>query len=171
MKTIEIKLYKFNELPEEVQEKAIEKYFDINVDYDWWDFTYEDAENIGLKINGFDLDRGNYCNGEFILSTSEVAQNVLKEHGGNCDTYKTAENFLDEFNPVFTEYLDESSDNYESAESEDKMIYLETEFLNSLLEDYRIILRNEYSYLTSEKAIKETLIVNDYDFTENGEIY
>lgn len=29
----------------------------------------------------------------------------------------------------------------------------------------------EYEYLTSEEAIKETLICNEYDFTEDGRIY
>lgn len=32
-------------------------------------------------------------------------------------------------------------------------------------------LENEYEYLTSEEAIKETLIMNEYDFTENGSNY
>jgi hypothetical protein len=33
------------------------------------------------------------------------------------------------------------------------------------------MLRHEYEYLTSEEAIKETLIINEYDFTIDGKIY
>jgi hypothetical protein len=48
---------------------------------------------------------------------------------------------------------------------------IEAEFLNDILEDYSIILQNECDYLTSEESIKETLISNEYDFTEEGKIY
>jgi len=163
MKTIEIQLFKFSELSEDAQKKAIEKLSDINVDYDWWEVIYEDAENIGLKITEFDLYRMS-IDGNFNLSAAEVAQNILNEHGEMCETYKTAENFLNEFNPVFAEYM-------ETEEGEDKLIDLESDFLNSLLEDYRIMLQKDFDYLTSEEAIIETIEANDYDFTANGELY
>jgi myo-inositol catabolism protein IolC len=38
MEIKEVKVYKFNELDEKAKEKAIERYSDINVDYDWWEF-------------------------------------------------------------------------------------------------------------------------------------
>lgn len=171
MKTIEIEIYEFSELSEDAKENAIEKLYDINVDYEWWQFAYDDAENIGLKITGFDLGRGWYCNGEFILSACEIAQNILNEHGENCETYKTANNFMKLWQLVFNEYMDENSKLYESAESENDLQYLESEFLNDLLSDYLIMLDNEYEYLTSEKAIIETIKANEYQFTVNGEIY
>ena len=96
MKTIQINLYKFDELTEEAQRAALDKYSDINVDYDWWDSIYEDAKRIGLQITEFDLDRSRYAGGEFIEPTAEVAQNILKEHGENCRTYKTALCFLEQ---------------------------------------------------------------------------
>ena len=37
---------------EEVKEKAIEKNWDINVDYVWWDCTYDDAKTI-FELIGF----------------------------------------------------------------------------------------------------------------------
>ena len=171
MKTIEIKLYEFSELSEDAKQKAIENLYDCNVNYDWWDVMYEDAENIGLKINSFDLDRNRHAKGEFLLSAAEVAQNILNEHGEMCETYKTAENFLSDFNPLFADYLDEASENYESSELENQMLELETEFLNSLLQDYSILLQNEYDYQCSEEAIIETIEANGYHFKANGEIY
>jgi len=163
-------LYKFEELTEEQKENAIEKLSDINVDFDWWQFIYEDAERIGLKITGFDIDRGSYCKGSFILSASEVAQNIFNEHGEKCETYKTAMSFMEEWQPVFNDYMDESSPNYESGKSEDKLMELEDEFLKSLLEDYRIMLSHEYDYQTSKEAIIETIKANDYEFDENGNL-
>ena len=29
----------------EINQELVEKYRDINVDHDWWDFTYEDFKN------------------------------------------------------------------------------------------------------------------------------
>lgn len=171
MKTKTINIYSFSELSEEAKQKAIEKFYDINVNYDWWEPTYEDAKNIGLKINSFDLERNRHAKGEFIWSACEVAANILKEHGETCETYKTAENFLKEWQPIFDEYMNEESENYLSWESEDKLQELESEFLESLLEDYSIMLQNELEYLTSEKAIIETIELNEYEFTEDGIIF
>ena len=70
MKTHTINTYSFNELSEEAQQKAIENLSDINVNFDWWNFTYEDAKNIGLKITSFDLDRRRHAKGQFLLSAN-----------------------------------------------------------------------------------------------------
>ena len=171
MKTVEVTIYKFNELSEEAKQKALNTLYDINVDYDWWCFTFDDAETIGLKITGFDLDRNRHATGEFINSAAEVAADIFKNHGEQCETYKTATSFMEEWQPVFNDYMDETSEHYESAESEDKLLELEEDFLNSLLEDYSIILQNESEHLMSEKAIIESIQANDYDFTEDGDLF
>jgi len=171
MKTIEVKVYQFSELDEQAKQKAIEKLAYINVEFDWWDGIYDDAKTIGLKITGFDIDRGSYCNGEFLYSAAEVAQDILNNHGEPCETYKTAQNFLEKHNPIFAAYLDETSEKYETRETEDELQEIEDEFLKSLLEDYRIILSNEYDYLTSKKAIIETIEANKVDFLESGKRY
>ena len=36
MRKIEVMLYEFRELNESAKEKAIERFRDFNVDYDWW---------------------------------------------------------------------------------------------------------------------------------------
>jgi hypothetical protein len=170
MKTKTINLYSFDELNPEIQQKVIEKLYDINVSYEWWGSTYEDAKIIGLKITGFNLDRGSYCNGELTLSVTEACADILKNHGENSDTYKLAENFLNEYTPIFANYMDETHKDYESRECESKMLDLENEFLNNLCECYLSILRNEYEYLTSKEVIIESIEANDYTFRDNGEI-
>ena len=165
MRIIETKVYKFDELPEDIKEKAIENLYDINVDYEWWQFIYEDAEQIGLEITEFDIDRASYCKGKFTLSAEEVAANIIKDHGKDCETFKTASSYLKEHDPIFSEYF-----NTEDSKLEDKLLELEDEFLKSLCEDYRIILSNEYEYLTSKEAIIETIKCNNYEFTEYGEL-
>lgn len=175
MKTIEINLYKFDELSEESKQHAIEKLWDINVDYGWWNWTYEDAKNIGLKITGFDIDRGNYCEGEIITSHTELAECILKNHGEQCETYQTAQNFLNERDNLVYKYSDKINCEVVTEENEydfdQECDCLEDEFLKNILEDYRVMLSDEYDFLTKEDAIIETIKSNDYDFTEDGNIY
>jgi hypothetical protein len=54
MKTIELKLYKFDELSEEVQAKVIEKNRDINVHDDWHEFTTEEWITEEIPSRGFE---------------------------------------------------------------------------------------------------------------------
>jgi len=170
MKTHTINTYSFNELSEKAQQTAIEKLYDINVDYNWWESMYEDAENIGLKITSFDIERRD-IEGEFNISAPEVVTNILKEHDETCETYKTAEQFIKIWQPVFNDYMNEESTNYESQESEGHLQELEEEFLNDLLEDYLILLQHEEEYLTSKEAIIETIEASEYEFTADGEIF
>jgi len=159
MKTIEIILYKFDELSEAAQQNAINKLSDINVDYDWWESTYQDAQSIGLKITSFDLDRNRHADGHFLKSSLEVAELIKENHGESCNTYSLADGFLAAY------------DNILNDEENQDLDEVENEFLKELLEEYSIILQNESEYLQSDDAIKETILANDYDFTENGKLY
>jgi hypothetical protein len=58
MKTIQLNLYEFAELKEAAKEKAIEADRYINVDYDWWEFIYDDFISI-CKTIGITIDRKN----------------------------------------------------------------------------------------------------------------
>ena len=165
--TITRNLYKFKELSDDAKDKAIEKLWDINVDYDWWQWTYDDAEEIGLELTGFDLDRRSYCKGAFIDTAEHTAKKIIKNHGDTCETYKDAQNYLSDLEIAIAKNLEENAD---CEYPED---YLDTEeidndFLKELLEDYRIILQKEYDYLTSREAIIETIEANEYEFDEDG---
>ena len=164
MKTIQVNLYQFSELSENAKEKAISKLSDINIDFDWWSYLYEDAERIGLKIKEFDLDRNRYCKGEFIDTAMETANKIILEHGENCETYKTAKMFLSDLNGLTSKFEDIQDC------PEDEIEDCENEFLKSLCEDYSIMLQNECEYLQSSEAIIETIEANEYDFDENGNL-
>lgn len=171
MKTVSVTVYTFSELSEQAKQKALNNFADINVCYDWWIATYEDAAQIGLKITSFDLDRNRNAKGHFTISAAEVAANIFSNHGHECETYKTAERFMEYWQPVFNDYMNEESENYESGELEDTLSDLENDFLNSLLEDYSIMLQEDSEYLQSEAAIIETIEANDYQFTADGKLF
>jgi hypothetical protein len=164
MKTKTINLYQFSELSDEAKEKAIEKFWDINVDYNWWDMTYEDAKNVNFNILEFDLDRRCFVKGEFVISAPDTAELIKVSHGNECETFDTAKEFLTNLNE-----LTSKSKNIEDV-NEDDIEELENDFLQSLCEDYRIILTKEYEYLTSEEAIIGTIEANEYDFDEDGNL-
>ena len=165
------KVYRFEELSEEAQQKVLEKLCDVNVDYPWWDCVYADAETAGVKIEEFDLDRGSYCRGRFLYDEWEVAANIIREHGKDCETYKDAYEFVWAF-AIEEDAARNGLSNEDVADFElDDCDDLLDEFRQTIFEDYRSILQTEYDYLTSEEAIRETIDANDYEFTEDGRIY
>jgi hypothetical protein len=164
------KVYEFKELSEEVREKAIDKLWDINVEYsEWWDGVYDDAENIGLKIESFDLDYHS-ISGKFMASADDTYKSIMIYHGKDCETYITAQIYREELaKEVELNFIrnreEDCPEDFLDTEEVDK------EFLHMLLQDYLIILKKEYEYRTSEEAIKETIEANEYEFTEDGELY
>jgi len=105
MRTITTTAYSFDELSEASKQKAIEKLSTINVDFEWWESTYEDAKHVGLEINGFDLNML-YCQGLFIESASDCAFKIMSEHGDTCNTYGTARAFLSEYDKLVEKHSD-----------------------------------------------------------------
>lgn len=162
---IEKTVYKFEELSEKAQQKALDKIFEFHLNYAWWDRVYEDAENVGVKIKAFDIDRGNYIKGE-ITYPETVANNVLKEHGKTCETYKVAESYLKARKDFIEKNQDE--DGEISREAEYSLEDMDKEFKREILEQYLSMLKKEYEYLTSKEAILETIEANQYEFDENG---
>ncbi|MFA5153237.1 MAG: hypothetical protein WC554_11800 [Clostridia bacterium] len=153
-------LYKFNELSEDAQDEAIEELSDINLDYEWWTGVYEDADQVGIKITGFDTGRGNMIHGDLTQSAEDVATSIIKTHGESCDTYKTATNYLTELENIVANTPDDDPD------TED----IDTEFTRAILEDYLSMLRQNYEYRGSRKSIIETIEANDYEFTADGKL-
>jgi hypothetical protein len=81
MKTIEIKVYKFDELDKQTKEKVIENYRFINVeDTFWYDWIKEDFNRLGLEIKEFDLGRRNYVK-IYIENFEDTSNYIIKEFG------------------------------------------------------------------------------------------
>ena len=169
-KTITITLYSFKELSEEAQQKAIENLYDLNVNYE----TYEDAERIGLKLTSFDLDRNRHAKGKILVDHLEMAELIFKEHGKDCDTYKTATEFIKARTALVAKYSDGKQldivDEDKEYDFDQECDELENDFLNSIIEDYSMMLQNEYEYQTSEEAIIESIEANEYTFTKDGKL-
>ena len=162
--TTTIEAFTFEELSEEARQHAIEKLYDLNVSFDWWQFIYEDAENAGIKINGFDIDRGSYCTIEFVESAEYSAQYIVSNHGEKCDTFECASAYLKDRDRTI------EGDFEDLYELDYLLDYLDDAFMKLLSECYLQLLRQEYEYLTSEEAIIETIKANEYEFTKEGNL-
>lgn len=196
MRTIEIKLYKFNELSEEAKKNAIEKLHDINVNSSFWhecivDMFKEDTQKFEVEkvyFSGF-WSQGDGAMFEYSgisqelfeeaidsLKIDNYKKNAMKKAGifsvkgkqQGCYYHEKSCNHIMYFenNDVLHENIDSLFYEFHSELEdfiEDKYIELARELYNKL--------ENEYEYQTSEEAIIETIECNDYEFTEEGEIY
>jgi hypothetical protein len=163
MKTITITVFEFDELSDSAKERAREWCRCGALDYEWWDSIYDDAKRIGLKITSFELDRERSADGEFTKNAQSCAESIIKEHGESCETRKTAEKYINERADLVAKHADIESSNGLTYEGDQAIEDHDTQFLASLLEDYSIMLQNEYEYLLSD-AIR----CNGFTFTEEG---
>ena len=161
MKTIETKVYTFDELPEEAKEKARSWYLEAaSSDLGQWEYDdiKLDAENVGLKIEY----------GDFIGSAPECAEKILSEHGKDCETYKTAKEYLEE-KAMIGDRPSETVEDADDSKWEDETGESDQTFLTSLLEDYRIMYEKNMEYRQSNEAVDDDIRANEYTFTGEGE--
>lgn len=157
MKTITINAYEYKELNPKIQEKVINKFYDININYDWWMCIYEDAKSIGLQIDEHDLYR-DYIKGIFIIDESEVCSNILENHGIGCDSVGFVLEYLDKIKEVLY------------SDSERDISPFKHILLKKISRYYLLLLHDEYKYLTDKEQIIGTIEANEYFFTESGEL-
>ena len=164
MKTIEIKLYKYEELDKQTRKKVIENYRYINVEHStWYEWIKEDFSRLGLEIQEFDLGRRNYVK-IYIENFEDTSKNIIEEFGDSVLIKQTAKNYIDEFNKIQETF---KQDEYIEREIE----MLDEEYEKEYSEDILSYLRAEYEWEISDEAIIEEMRANDYDFTIEGKIY
>jgi hypothetical protein len=176
MRTIEIQAYKFNELDEQTKQKVIEDNIHINVEFDWWDCTYETLRECGIKVNSFDIGRRQECEIEFLEEGYSVARNIVDTFGEAMEIVKDAKNFIKDRDILVKKYGEGNDiDGYSVKEElydefDEEESILEDEFKRELSVEILHWLRDEYEHLTSEEAIVETIEANEYEFTEEGKL-
>tara|TARA_B100000902_G_scaffold108276_2_gene109985 strand:+ start:12452 stop:12979 length:528 start_codon:yes stop_codon:yes gene_type:complete len=174
MRIIETKAYQFEELDEQTKEKAIDNCRYISVDDGFWhEFIKEDLNSIGIELIGFDIDRGSFA--EIHIDDMYIScEKIIESHGGNCEKYKIAERYIEEYNSI-----KDKMDNLECYENEysDELMQLDND-LEDLDEEYQkefseevlSMLRREFEYMTSDEHVFEFFDINQSEFTAEGEI-
>jgi len=164
MKTIEINVYKFEELDKQTKEKVIDNNRYINVeDTFWYDWIQDDFNRLGLEIENFDISRGGYVN-IYISNLEDTSKNIIKEFGDSVHIKQTAKSYIDEYNKIQANFK-----NDEDIEREVEI--LDDQYIKRYSDNILSYLRDEYDYQISDEAIIETIEANDYNFTWNGEIF
>lgn len=182
--TVTYTLYKFDELSDEAKEKAVQKFYDINTQYQWWEFTYEgireDLKELGLECKDiyFDIDRNSHIEltNLHFTSVSKFIENgietgVKKSLIEIADLYISSMNINRHTKNVIESYSHTSSKHQRLNKAIDSLVDRCNDKLHSLLEDFRIRLQKEYEYLSSEEAIIDSIKCNEYDFLEDGSLY
>lgn len=164
MKTIEIKVYKFEELDEQTREKVIENYRYINVDSTfWYDWIKEDFIRLGLEIKEFDLGYRNYVK-IYIDNLEETSKSIIEEFGDSVLIKQTAKNYINEYEKIQANFK-------EDEDIEREVELLDEQYEKEYSEDILSYLRSNYDWETSDEAIYQTIEANEYDFTIDGKIY
>ena len=155
MKTITTKVYTLDELDEEAKEKARDWWREV-----LWDDCYksicEDANSVGIEITEFDS-YSNQIAGKFTKDACYTAYKAIDDRGDFCETYKTSAEFLKERDAII-----------KSAPLDQKLNECEDEYLWAILEDYLLMLRQDYEYIQGDWYIDETILANEYTFTATG---
>ena len=175
------KLYKFNELSEKAQESILQRLWSINVNYEWWEHTYEDAATIGLRIDEFDLGNKRSIKGELTKNLLDCCSLIRKHHGKECDTFKTARWYLRQYGQALGEWRKEllvrdpeyysdytPIDWINAFEREDEAQELMEQFKLELLQDYYSMLNREYECQTSKGQVKQSVVAMEGLYTEDG---
>jgi len=175
MRTIEVKLYEFEELSNEAKENAIEENRTMNVEHDWWDCTYEGMKEIGIEINSFDIYHRNIS--ITIEDSEHTASETIKNFGEGMEIAKISKQFIADRDALIKK-LGEGNDisGYSVKEEfideyDEEIECLEEQYRKEMAEEILTWLRDECEFLQTDEAVAETFIANDYEFTEEGQIY
>lgn len=192
MRTVRVKLFKFGELKEEAQEKALENYrrrpyediwrSERDASYEAAEKIYEELENIQEEICGARL----YAWIENNLSHYWTKQNRISKHGEgkkfrNSDwEYKFYKCVKFRVSKIF------STNNLENCPLTG--VCYDFDFLKPIIEfmkspdmrtcntdltipDYEKVAQADYEWEMSEEYIKDNFEANEYEFTKDGKQY
>lgn len=198
-RTVSKEIYTFAELSEAAKEKARDWYRSGDLNYEWWDFVFEDAKTIGALM-GIEIDNiyfsgfasqgdgaqfvGSYAYKRGALAAVKdyapldatlagIAANLQEEQRKNfyaLSASVTATGRYSHPNCTDISVYDNRDHAYNGMASEDAADGI-AEFLRDFMYWIYKQLETEWDYLNSDEAIDETLTANEYEFTADGEFY
>jgi hypothetical protein len=167
MRKIEINLYKFEELSEEAQAKAIKNH-QLHSEYEWWDSILINAEESGVIIESFDTDKED-ISVSFKWEAHDVANALVKFWGADSDIGKIGQAFIDDRAKLYDYHEEEFSQPQNTLEEEEDSL---VDYFHSDVSHYFLKqLRDELEWIESDEYAREYLSDMDYDFMEDGTEY
>ena len=181
MREITVKVYSFAELSDDAKERALDAFRDINVEFNWYEYSYDMIRTagklIGLDIGDIHFDTYLYCifdaDYEYVRGAAKAVRDEFPRADDLCKVAKDLQALQKRhFYSLSCAVKEGRSMNYYRCFrfGED----YECDNLGDILDDFahwaRILLRDEYEYLTSDEAVKEMIEANEYEFTEDGKL-
>jgi hypothetical protein len=197
MKTIELNIYKFDELSKDAQNTAIEKYRQRMYEYnDFRHYAIDDCylfeprhteivdlcpayTDYGKPIIGntrkvyYDLDRNRHLDASngIVINNEKMFMEWLEIPEGMHDkVYFTIRATNGRYPDTIINFEENECDYIFSDEERRILDYAEVKFSNHM-EDVLNRISEAYEYYFSDEYIAEHLEINQHDFTEDGKIY
>jgi len=198
MRTYETTVYKFSELKEEAQKTAIENMRDTNIFGEWWDFVYEDLKRdmipFGIEVSkiyfsGFAsqgdgaMFEGHINDWEKLSSVIKISKGIkrlitdydggyLWKHEGHY-YHENCISFDDDMLVNWHYYLGQNIKPKDEKRIDKALTEINKaieEFVKSKCRELYEALEQQYDWLVSDEAVKETLLADDdhTEFLENG---
>ncbi len=196
MREVVVKVYSFEELPATAKQVAIENHRDIEVQHDWYQPMFEGFREKATQA-GFEVEdiffSGFWSQGDgamfeysrfnenmlkgFVtqLSIAEEQKQMLLDNADTCGKGIHRGMYYHENSCDHYTTLDATSDDQSIA---DFVVQYEDEFDKYVLSTYKNLcgelykdLNKYHDELTSDEYVAETLIQNDWEFTEDGNIF
>jgi len=182
-----ITLYAFSELPEDIQSKVLDNNRYINVeDGFWYDYDgktgfsakelsrmkvqIKDAPDGLLKFKNvyFDTDRSWYIQfTDCDFFDNEIARKFLRVPR---DIWERVCWSFENHRENTTKLVYEWQGDKELTKRQEEILDRAVEIFSDKMEEALKGLRDTYEFLLSDEAVKESLVINDCDFDENGDI-
>ena len=181
MREMNVTVYSFAELSDDAKERALNAFRCSNVEFNWYEDTFDTIRTAG-KLLGLDIDRINfdadlYCifdaHYRYVRGASAA---VCKDFSWADDLHKIAS----ELQALQKRHFYSLSCTVTKGRSMNRYRCFrfgedyECEELGDIIDDFahwaRILLREEYEYLTSDEAVKEMIEANEYEFDEGGKL-
>ncbi len=181
--TTETNVYSIDELRDdypEAYEKALEKHADINVDHEWYEYSleyhaeqWEEKYGICFDWKGvcFDLDRAFWISFDQIwLHDHKAFYRALEmSHGEKLAMSRGDLEFC-----FHTAHYGQSTSidakDWRPDTAPDLTVDVD-QWFTEICQKLLYSLRNEHEGYMTEEAIHETLKINEYEFTLDGEIF
>lgn len=185
---------KYEELSDKAKQHAIMRMYDINTNHDWWEATYEYAGEVAkslgfewFEIDSFNLDRGSYVQYDAhfystLLKLDELSDKQkdelkefiepITEQAALCAIHSQGSYLYANITPTGRTSLNvdwEVWNSYDYNEAQELLNGKAIEEAFDAFADWiQARLQEDYDYLTSDEAIEESIIANEYDFDEDG---
>lgn len=194
MRTEQISVFKFDELSESAKEKAREWYRNVSSSDDWYDSVYEDAKQVAslmgvtiteIGFSGFwSQGDGAHFEGSFKYAKG-CAKAVAQYAPQDAELQRIAKEWQALQSTRFYKITGEVShsghyrhenctsfgvsvdDNYADADTEESV----KELMRDIMRWIYSQLEKEYYYLNADAQVDESIKMNDYEFTVDGEIF